>query len=144
MRNCKEEQDCTDWQAYEETYANRIEIQINGEEMYIIEDAEDSFAQYYTYVSDTAPVMKDDRVYIPFRAVFEALGAEVQYDAGSKTITAKRGSREVALYGRAGFLQQQWRGSAYRCGSLCAGWPHLCAGTLCISGIGCCSRLGCR
>ena len=93
----QEEQDCTDWQAYEETYANRIEIQINGEEMYIIEDAEDSFAQYYTYVSDTAPVMKDDRVYIPFRAVFEALGAEVQYDAGSKTITAKRGSREVAL-----------------------------------------------
>ena len=93
----QEEQDCTDWQAYEETYANRIEIQINGEEMYITENAEDSFAQYYTYVSDTAPVMKDDRVYIPFRAVFEALGAEVQYDAGSKTITAKRGSREVAF-----------------------------------------------
>ena len=66
-------------------------------EMYITENAEDSFAQYYTYVSDTAPVMKDDRVYIPFRAVFEALGAEVQYDAGSKTITAKRGSREVAF-----------------------------------------------
>ena len=93
----QEEQDCTDWQAYEETYANRIEIQINGEEMYITENAEDSFAQYYTYVSDTAPVMKDDRVYIPFRAVFEALGAEVQYDADSKTITAKRGSREVAF-----------------------------------------------
>ena len=93
----QEEQDRIDRQAYEEAYANRIEIQINGEEMYIIENAEDSFAQYYTYVSDTAPVMKDDRVYIPFRAVFEALGAEVQYDAGSKTITAKRGSREIAF-----------------------------------------------
>lgn len=83
---------------WEEEARTRVNIQINGENMYFTDgEADDWWSQYATYTSDVRPVMKDDRVYIPFRAVFEALGAEVAYDAASKTITAKRSNRTVSF-----------------------------------------------
>jgi hypothetical protein len=45
----------------------------------------------------TAPAQFDGRVFIPLRAVVEALGAQVRWDAGSQTVHGTRGSREFAL-----------------------------------------------
>jgi len=40
--------------------------------------------------ADAQPVLKDGRVYVPYRAVFEALSAEVSYAASAKTVSAQR------------------------------------------------------
>lgn len=47
--------------------------------------------------ADAQPVLKDGRVYMPYRAVFEALGAEVSYDASAKTVSAKRDDVSVSF-----------------------------------------------
>lgn len=41
-------------------------------------------------VDNATPVMREERTFLPFRGVFEALGATVDYDATTKTITAQR------------------------------------------------------
>ena len=46
-------------------------------------------------LQDAAPVNEEGRVYVPFRAVFEALGATVAYDKESDTITAQKGDTAV-------------------------------------------------
>ncbi|MFB9326843.1 copper amine oxidase N-terminal domain-containing protein [Paenibacillus aurantiacus] len=46
---------------------------------------------------DVAPVKKDGRVLVPFRAIAEALEADVKWDAASKTITVTRDGVEVKL-----------------------------------------------
>ncbi len=94
---------------WEEEARTRVNIQINGENMYFTDgEADDWWSQYAAYTSDVRPVMKDDRVYIPFRAVFEALGAEVAYDAASKTVTAKRSNRTVSFYSGATAICDGW------------------------------------
>lgn len=45
--------------------------------------------------TDAAPVMENNRVYVPFRAVFEALEADVTYDKATSTITAQKGETTV-------------------------------------------------
>lgn len=45
--------------------------------------------------TDATPVNEDGRVYVPFRAVFEALGATVDYDQAERTITAQKGDTKV-------------------------------------------------
>jgi len=54
--------------------------------------------------TDAVPVLKNDRTFLPFRAVFEALGAEVGYDNGvvtatrdNKTITMTLGSTQATV-----------------------------------------------
>lgn len=47
--------------------------------------------------TDAQPVLKDGRVYVPYRAVFEALGAEVSYAASAKTVSAQRGDTTVVF-----------------------------------------------
>ncbi|TYP75553.1 copper amine oxidase N-terminal domain-containing protein [Paenibacillus methanolicus] len=46
---------------------------------------------------DVAPVKKDGRVLVPFRAIAEALEAEVAWDAATKTITVSKDGVEVKL-----------------------------------------------
>jgi peptide/nickel transport system substrate-binding protein len=46
---------------------------------------------------DVAPEIKNDRTFVPFRAIFEKMGAEVSYDAGSQTVTATRDGKKVQL-----------------------------------------------
>lgn len=46
---------------------------------------------------DVAPVKKDGRVLVPFRAIAEALEADVKWDAATKTITVTRDGVEVKL-----------------------------------------------
>lgn len=43
------------------------------------------------------PTIRDGRVLVPLRGVFEALGAEVEWEAVSDTVTARRGDRTVKL-----------------------------------------------
>ena len=40
--------------------------------------------------TDAAPISKDNRTFLPARAVFEAMGAELAYDNATQTVTAKR------------------------------------------------------
>lgn len=47
--------------------------------------------------SDTEPYIKNDRVMVPYRAVAEALGALVDYDWKTKTVTLKKSGKTVLL-----------------------------------------------
>lgn len=47
--------------------------------------------------SDAQPLMRDNRTFVPFRAIFETMGATVSWDDASRTVTAKRGDRTVKL-----------------------------------------------
>lgn len=54
--------------------------------------------------TDAVPQVRDQRTYLPFRAVFEAMGAEVDYEGnvitavrGGKTLTMTVGSAEAAV-----------------------------------------------
>lgn len=46
---------------------------------------------------DVPPVMENGRTLVPLRAIFEALGAKVDWDASNQTITATKGSTQVKL-----------------------------------------------
>jgi iron complex transport system substrate-binding protein len=47
--------------------------------------------------TDVSPYVQDDRVLVPFRALFEALGATVSWDAGNQVVTGTKEGREVRL-----------------------------------------------
>lgn len=47
--------------------------------------------------SDAQPLMRDNRTFVPFRAIFETMGATVSWDDPTRTVTAKRGDRTVKL-----------------------------------------------
>ncbi|MDO4669527.1 MAG: copper amine oxidase N-terminal domain-containing protein, partial [Butyricicoccus pullicaecorum] len=55
-----------------------------------LDDAELSF-------SDAQPLMRNDRTFVPFRAIFESMGASVSWDDPSHTVTASRGDRTIKL-----------------------------------------------
>ncbi|MBT9152844.1 MAG: hypothetical protein DDT35_01070 [Firmicutes bacterium] len=46
---------------------------------------------------DVAPVIRAGRVLIPFRALFEAFGAIVGWDAATETVTGQKGDTTIAL-----------------------------------------------
>jgi hypothetical protein len=46
---------------------------------------------------DTEPQIINSRVMVPMRRIFEALGAEVSWDAATKTVTGKYGSTDIKL-----------------------------------------------
>ena len=48
-------------------------------------------------VKDAAPYIANDRTYVPFRALGEALGAEVVWDNDARTVTYTLGSTEVVM-----------------------------------------------
>ncbi|OPX90709.1 MAG: Signal peptidase I T [Pelotomaculum sp. PtaB.Bin104] len=43
------------------------------------------------------PVIENDRILVPLRAVFEALGADVQWDSSIQTVTATKDDTEIKL-----------------------------------------------
>lgn len=47
--------------------------------------------------TDAEPQIIDGRTYVPFRAVFEALGAEVGFDAETRTVSATRNGTTVTI-----------------------------------------------
>lgn len=60
---------------------NEIKVMLNGSEL--------SF--------DQPPIIKDDRTLVPLRAIFEAMGATVDWDEATHTVTSKRGSTTINL-----------------------------------------------
>lgn len=46
---------------------------------------------------DVPPLLKNSRTLVPLRVIFEALGAEVDWDDSTKTVYAKSGDTEIAL-----------------------------------------------
>lgn len=48
-------------------------------------------------MKDAAPFAQNNRTYVPFRALGEALGATVDYDQTAKTVTYKLGSSEIVM-----------------------------------------------
>ena len=59
-----------------------IYVQLNGE--FIVFD-------------DAVPEITNDRTFLPFRAVLEAIGAEVGYDAETSTVSAKRDGVDMSM-----------------------------------------------
>lgn len=57
-----------------------IKVQVNGN---ILE------------MNDSVPTLKGGSVFIPMRAIFESLGAEVAYDEATSTVTATRGTEKI-------------------------------------------------
>lgn len=55
--------------------------------------------QMITLVNDAEPVINNGRVYLPFRSLFETLGAEVEWDQSSGIISAVKDGREVEFIG---------------------------------------------
>lgn len=47
--------------------------------------------------ADTEPVMTNDRVLVPFRAIFERLGASVTWDEATATATATKGDTTIRI-----------------------------------------------
>lgn len=46
---------------------------------------------------DVQPVLEGNRVLVPLRAIFEALGAEVRWDGKTRTVTAIKGTTSIKL-----------------------------------------------
>ncbi|MEW6172283.1 MAG: stalk domain-containing protein [Bacillota bacterium] len=46
---------------------------------------------------DTPPVIEGGRTLVPLRAIFEALGAEVDWDGETRTVTGRKGSTAIKL-----------------------------------------------
>jgi len=63
------------------TYADSIQVTVNEE--------------YLEF--DVPPMIDSGRTMVPLRAIFEKLGAEIQWDGATKTITATKESTDVVL-----------------------------------------------
>ncbi|WP_235715219.1 copper amine oxidase N-terminal domain-containing protein [Acetivibrio thermocellus] len=48
-------------------------------------------------VFDVAPIIGEGRTLVPLRHIFEALGAEVKWDASTRTVTGIKGSDKIIL-----------------------------------------------
>lgn len=65
--------------------SNAVKIQLDGE--------------FITLKDNAAPILKDGRVYLPFRSLFETLGAEVSWDKNTGIISAAKNGRTVEFTG---------------------------------------------
>ncbi len=50
-----------------------------------------------TLQSDVAPIIIEGRTLVPLRAIFEALGAEVEWDNSSRTVTGRKDTTTIVL-----------------------------------------------
>lgn len=46
---------------------------------------------------DVAPIIENDRTLVPLRAIFEALGAQVEWDDATKTVISAKDNRTCVL-----------------------------------------------
>jgi len=73
------------WVAAAEEYplyvTEHISVEVNGEEL----------------VSDTVPMMENDRVLVPMRTIFEKLGATVSWEDSTQTAKAVKGAMNLSI-----------------------------------------------
>lgn len=55
------------------------------------------YVNYKPVTFDVPPVIESGRTLVPLRAIFEALGAQVEWDEATKAVTAKSGEDTVKL-----------------------------------------------
>lgn len=53
--------------------------------------------QPLSFEKEAQPTIENSRTLVPLRAIFEALGAEVQWDDKTKTVSSKKGNSEIKL-----------------------------------------------
>ena len=63
------------------TAENDISVTVNGSDV----------------VFDQPPVIENDRTLVPMRAIFEALGAEVEWDGEARKVTSTKGDIKISL-----------------------------------------------
>jgi len=61
--------------------SSRVSVEVNGKAI----------------AFDQPPIVQDGSTLAPLRAVFEAMGAEVEWDAATKTIAARKGEAQITL-----------------------------------------------
>lgn len=64
------------------------------------QDAQESAAGVYIngkQLEGVEPIVKNNRAYVPVRSIFESLGADVEYSASAKTVTAIDGDTNVTF-----------------------------------------------
>ena len=75
--------------SYAESYAKQAGLNfVNGVQV-VIDD--------WGIVFDQPALIKDDRTMVPMRKIFEKLGASVDWDENTQTVTAKKGSKSISL-----------------------------------------------
>lgn len=70
--------------------ATKLRIRVNDELMYLPEVDKQYIPIGYTYVSDAPVMMINDRAFLPYEVMFEALGAEAVLDENTDIITAEK------------------------------------------------------
>ena len=73
-----------------------IQVVVNGSNLYL----------------DPAPVIESDRTLVPLRQIFEALGADVDWNGDARVVTASRGSTTVKLQIDYGGMGHTYKGLA--------------------------------
>ncbi|MBR5095708.1 MAG: copper amine oxidase N-terminal domain-containing protein, partial [Treponema sp.] len=73
-----------------------IQVVVNGSNLYL----------------DPAPVIESDRTLVPLRQIFEALGADVDWNGDARVVTASRGSTTVKLQIDYGSMGHTYKGLA--------------------------------
>lgn len=62
--------------------ADDISVYLNGNELFFVQP----------------PVIRNDRTLVPFRAIFEELSMQVEWDGGERRVTASKEGTEITLY----------------------------------------------
>lgn len=68
--------------AHAQVYNSPIQVTVNGQ---------------YINVGDVAPTVENGRVLVPLRGVLESLGATVDYNPATATVSARRGATQLSL-----------------------------------------------
>ena len=110
-----------------------IGIQLNGEALDL---------------SGEQPVIRNNRVFLPLRPVFEGIGADVTYDENEEVIVAEKDGKTVEITVGSRMLKVTERRNdrirGNRRGFFCRGRARLYSGTLCGAGFRMRRRLGQR
>ena len=87
----------TSWGAYS-VLSDAIEFTTDGIVKPPHDDINVLLNDFYITFADQPPVMVENRTLVPFRGVFEAMGAEeLEWDPDTRTVTAARGGIELIL-----------------------------------------------
>lgn len=82
----------------QEVYQNLDEYEKLGELYEKVQDkGVKAFVNGVQPAFEVPPIIKDNRTLVPFRAIAEALGAEVKWDAETRTVTVSKGDATVQL-----------------------------------------------
>lgn len=75
----------------------KAEIEKNMPELTVLE-LESVFAQGHKFNFNVPPVMKEERIMMPVRAIAEAVGAEIVWDLQSKTVTLTKDDKVIKIH----------------------------------------------